>query len=99
MLTLINILFLDMVLYSIHAHISVNPNFDWCKNYIIFAVDNSLSTHTDQRKKNILALGVGPTQKLDNSTIKTQAHYSINLRVKKKRFCFSLHGNGSMLMM
>ena len=30
-------------------------NFDW-KNVIIFGVDNSLSVHTDNKKKIILAL-------------------------------------------
>ena len=39
------------------------------KNIIIFRVDNSFSVHIDDRNKNILVLGEGPTQGLDNATI------------------------------
>ena len=38
------------------------PIFNWGKNRIIFVVDTSLSTHTDNRGKDILVIGEGPTQ-------------------------------------
>ena len=52
-------------------------NFDWGKNIVIFRVDNSLSVHTDNNKKDILVLGRGPTQGLDDTKITAEAEYSI----------------------
>ena len=37
------------------------PDVDWGKHVIIFYVDDSLSAHTDDRKKYILIIGEGPT--------------------------------------
>ena len=37
------------------------PNFDWSKNVIIFGVDVSSSVHIDNKKKDALILGKGPT--------------------------------------
>ena len=37
------------------------PIFDWGKNAIIFGVDISLSVHIDNKHKDILVLGKGPT--------------------------------------
>ena len=37
------------------------------KNVIIFGVDMSSSTKIDNRKKDILILGIGPTQGLENT--------------------------------
>ena len=70
------------------------PNFDWDKNVIIFGVDNSSSTHTNNRKKYIFVFGEGPMQGLVDSTITTEAKYSINL-YKIKKEILSLHYNGS----
>ena len=39
------------------------------KNCINFGVDMSSSLHVDNRKKDILILGEGPTQKLDDTTL------------------------------
>ena len=33
------------------------PNFDWCKNVVIFGVDNSISVHINNKKKDSLVLG------------------------------------------
>ena len=52
------------------------PNFDWGKN-VIFGVGNSSSTHIDNKKKDILILGKGPTQGLDDTTIAAEAEYCI----------------------
>ena len=49
------------------------PNFDWGKNATIFGVDMSLSVHIDNKKKDILILGKGPTQGLDNATLTGEA--------------------------
>ena len=45
------------------------------------------------RKKNILVLGIGPTQGLEH-TLTAEKMYSINFTVTNKKFCLSLHYNG-----
>ena len=64
------------------------------KNVIIFGVDMSSSTKIDNRKKDILILGKGPTQGLE-STLNAEKLYSINFTMKNTKFCLSLHYNGS----
>ena len=44
-------------------------------------------------KKDILVLGIGPTQGLEH-TLTAEKTYSINFTVTKKKFCLSLHYNG-----
>ena len=39
----------------------------------------SSSLHIDNNKKNILILGIGPTQGLNNPTLTAEAQYSINI--------------------
>ena len=65
------------------------------KNVIIFEVDVSSSVHIDNKNKNILILGEGPTQGLDDTTLTTEAKYRINFTQSGKRFVLSLHYNGS----
>ena len=52
----------------------------------------SSSIHIDNKKKDILILGRGPTQGLE-STLTTEKMYSINFTEKNKKFCLSLHYN------
>ena len=54
----------------------------------------SSSIHIDNKKKDVLVLGRGPTQGLE-STLTAQKMYSINYTVTKKKFCLSLHYNGA----
>ena len=54
----------------------------------------SSSIHIDNKKKGILGLGRGPTQRLE-STLTAEKMYSINFTVTKKKFCLSLHYNGA----
>ena len=54
----------------------------------------SSSIHIDNKKKDILVLGGGPTQGLE-STLTAEKMYSINFTVTKKKFCLSLHYNGA----
>ena len=60
---------------------------------LIFGADMSTSLHIDNKKKDILVLGSGPTQGLE-STLTAEKMYSINFTVTKKKFCLSLHYNG-----
>ena len=48
----------------------------------------------DNRKKDILILGKGPTQGLEN-TLSAEKMYSINFTKKNTKFCLSLHYNGA----
>ena len=48
--------------------LSLLLNFDRCVNVNIFEVDMSSSVHIDNKKKDILILGDGPTQGLDDTT-------------------------------
>ena len=57
------------------------------KNVIIFGVDMSSSTKIDNRKKDILILGKGPTQGLE-STLSAEKMYSINFTKKKYKILF-----------
>ena len=62
------------------------------QNVLIFGADMSSSIHTDNKKKDILILGRGPTQGLE-STLTAEKMYSINFTVTKNKFCLSLHYN------
>ena len=55
------------------------------KNVIIFGVDMSLSSKIDNRKKDIIILGKGPTQGLEH-TLSAEKMYSINFTKKKKKY-------------
>ena len=52
------------------------------------------SSHIDNKKKDILVLGFGPTQGLEH-TLTAEKMYSINFTEKNKKFCLSLHYNGA----
>ena len=69
------------------------PGGGFGQNVIIFGADMSSSIHIDNKKKDILVLGRGPTQGLE-STLTAEKMYSINFTVTKKKFCLSLHYNG-----
>ena len=56
--------------------------------------DMSSSAHIDNKKKDILILGVGPTQGLEH-TLTAEKMYSINFMVTNIIFCLSLHYNGA----
>ena len=54
----------------------------------------SSSAHIDNKEKNILILGIGPTQGLEHK-LTAEKMYSFNFTVTKKKFCLSLHYNGA----
>ena len=53
------------------------------------------SIHFDNKKKDILILGLGPTQGLGEDSLTAEKMYSINFTVTKKKFCLSLHYNAA----
>ena len=70
------------------------PDGGFGQNVLIFGADMSSSTHIDNKKKDLLVLGKGPTQGLEH-TLTSEKMYSINFTVTKKKFCLSLHYNGA----
>ena len=70
------------------------PGGAYGQNVLIFEVDMSFSPHIDNKKKDILVLGTGPTQGLEH-TLTADKMYSINFTVTNKKFCLSLHYNGA----
>ena len=70
------------------------PSGGFGQNILIFGADMSSSAHIDNKKKDILVLGKGPTQGLEH-TLTAEKMYSINFTITKKKFCSSLHYNGA----
>ena len=52
-----------------------------CKNVIIFGVDMANSKHANNKTKDVLALGHGLIQKVDDTTIYAEKMYSLNFTV------------------
>ena len=71
-----------------------SPDIGLGRNVIIFGIYMSSSTKTDNKKKYILILGKGLTQRLEH-TMSAEKMYSINFTENNKRFFFSLHCNGA----
>ena len=71
------------------------PDGSYGKNVIIFGADMSSSVDMGNKRKDILILGEGPTQGLDDTTLTVQAIYPNNFTQSGKRVVLSLHYNGS----
>ena len=54
----------------------------------------SSSAHINHKKKDMLILGVGPTQVLEH-TLTAEKMYSINFTITNIKFCLSSHYNGA----
>ena len=53
------------------------------------------SIHVDNKGKDILILGKGPTQGLGEHWLTAEKMYFINFTVTRKKFCLILHYNGA----
>ena len=71
------------------------PGDGFGQNVIIFGVDMSFSVHVDNKKKDILIIGKGPTQGLGEHSLTAEKIYSMNFIVTRKKFSLSLHYNGT----
>ena len=60
---------------------------------IIFGVDMSSSLHVDNKKKDILILGEGPTQGLFGTKFTAEKKCPLNFTKNNKKSCLSLHYN------
>ena len=65
------------------------PQGRMARNIIIFGVDSSNSAHATNKAQNILILGHGLTQKINNTTICAEKMYSSNFSAENKTFCLS----------
>ena len=61
----------------------------------IFTADMSPFVHIDNKNKDILILGEGPTQGFDDTILIAEIKYPINFTQSGKRFVLSLHYNES----
>ena len=60
------------------------------KIVIIFGADMSSFSHVDNRKKDVLILGKGRTQGLDDTTLIAEKECTINFSEQKKLFKVAL---------
>ena len=65
------------------------------KKVIIIGTDISLCMHVDNKGRDILILGEGPTQGLDDTTLTVEAKYPIKVYSIRKNIMLSLDYNGS----
>ena len=70
------------------------PGGGYGQNVIIFGADMNSSIHVDNKGKDILILGIGPTQGLGEHSLTAEKMYSINFNKEYTKFCLSLHYNG-----
>ena len=59
----------------------------------------SSSLHVDNKGKDILIIGEGPTQELDDTTLTAEEKYPINFTQSGKRFVLILLYNGSNILL
>ena len=62
------------------------PGGGFGQNVIIFGADMNSSPHIDNKGKDILILGYGPTQGLGEHSLTAEKVYWINFTVTKKKF-------------
>ena len=88
-----------------HSYINYSTGFDsrsefsitgesFVENVIIFGADISSSVYIDNKRKDVLMFGEGPTQVLDDITLTAEVKHPINFNNQEKRFVLSLHSNG-----
>ena len=70
------------------------PGGGFGQNILIFGVDMSSSPYINNKKKDILVHGKGPTQGLEH-TLTAEKMHSINFTLTKKKFCFRLYYSGA----
>ena len=71
-----------------------HPNGGTGKYVIIFGVDMTNSKHASNKTKDVLVLGRGLIQKIDDTTIYAEKKYSPNFAIVNRTFCLSLHDKG-----
>ena len=72
---------------------------DFVENIVFFCVDNSSSSHTDNRKDKFLVLGEGLTYGIDGSFGLPEKMFSINFSKARSNFAsvYIYHGDNNYL--
>ena len=65
--------------FDSHSQFSL-PDGTYGKNAIIFGADMTSSVHVDNNGKDILILGEGSTQELNDTVLTAEATYPINVK-------------------
>ena len=65
------------------------------ENVITFGADMGSPVHIDNKNKDILILGEGTTQGLNDTKLTAEAKYTIDFTQPNKSFVLSLHYNGT----
>ena len=68
----------------------LSPSGAFGQKVLLFGVDMSSSIYVDNKKKDILILGEGPTQGLDGTTLTAEKKYSINFTMSRTKKLFKL---------
>ena len=66
---------------------------EYARNVVIFVVDHSSSSHTDNRQNDFLVSVEGPTSGINDSTGTAEKKSSINFSKANTKFCLILHYN------
>ena len=67
---------------------------DFARNVIIFGVDNSSASLTDNCKNNFLVLGEGPNDDINGSIVAAEKKFTIHFSKAKAKLCLIMHCNG-----
>ena len=70
--------------FDAHSPFSLSSGYEFGENVIIIGIDNSSSADVDNRKKDILILGKAPTDRIDCTTITSEAKY---ITEQQRKFC------------
>ena len=65
------------------------PDSSIGKNVIIYGVELNSSGHIDNKGKDILILGKGPTQELSDTKLTAETQYLMNFTRSNIKFCLS----------
>ena len=92
------LLFINWIQVQELARPQVSLLVSECGKYlVIFNVGHSSSTHTDNRKNDVLVFGEGSTDELDDIEIKLKGKYFVNTSESRKKICFSLKYHASYI--
>ena len=74
----------------VRTGIYLPPGGSFCRNVVILGVDMSSSAHVDNKGKDILILGKGPTQGLGEHLLNAEKIYSVNFTDHREKMLFEL---------
>ena len=80
-----------VIVFDACGRFSLSDGSRFRKNVITFSDDLNSSLHIDNKLKDILILGKGLTDGLDDTLLTAEKEYSMNFTEQQNRFCISLH--------